>query len=83
MLLVEGIDLNKHLLQVQTMSLSDIVQRTVPVIRAVDAAHDAGVIHRDIKPSNIRLTRYYLGRRMPKVLICTSKLLRDDSRRSN
>jgi serine/threonine-protein kinase len=40
----------------------------VPVLSAVSAGHDRGVIHRDLKPANVFLARGPWGERAPKVL---------------
>lgn len=40
----------------------------LPVVGAVAAAHEMGVIHRDIKPSNVFLSKESTGRVRPKLL---------------
>jgi len=51
----------------------------LPVIAAVAAGHDAGVIHRDLKPQNIFLARGRYGELTPKVLdFGVSKFARED-----
>ncbi|MEZ4409616.1 MAG: protein kinase [Polyangiales bacterium] len=61
-------------------SLADLIDREkpldartvadlmLPVIAALIAAHDAGVIHRDLKPENIFIARDRRGARHPKVV---------------
>ena len=39
------------------MSMTMAVQILLPIIDALSAAHDKGIVHRDIKPSNIFLAR--------------------------
>jgi serine/threonine-protein kinase len=44
------------------------VDLMLPVLSAVAAAHEAGVLHRDLKPPNIFVVRGLGGQREPKVL---------------
>lgn len=44
------------------------VDLVLPVISAVAAAHEAGVLHRDLKPPNIFVVRGLAGQLEPKVL---------------
>ena len=50
-----GIDLREYLDRHGTMPIKEAVRTVVQVCRALDYAHDKGVIHRDIKPDNIML----------------------------
>jgi tRNA A-37 threonylcarbamoyl transferase component Bud32 len=50
-----GIDLRGYLDRYGTMPIKEALRTVVQVCRALDYAHDKGVIHRDIKPENIML----------------------------
>lgn len=49
------------------LSLEDRVRMMVQVCRAVQHAHEAGVVHRDLKPSNV-LVRFIDGKAFVKVI---------------
>src|SRR2546422_4269575 len=51
---VEGESLRHHMSSGR-MELTKIVEVTVQVASALEAAHEAGIVHRDIKPENIML----------------------------
>jgi tRNA A-37 threonylcarbamoyl transferase component Bud32 len=51
-----GIDLRGYLDKYGTMPIKETLRTVVQVCRALEYAHDKGVIHRDIKPENIMLS---------------------------
>lgn len=53
--LVEGRDLRAHLQDVGRLPARDALALMVPVMEALAAAHDHGVVHCDVKPENIVL----------------------------
>ncbi|MGH7297437.1 MAG: serine/threonine-protein kinase, partial [Polyangiaceae bacterium] len=79
--LLEGSNLAVILRDRGRMPLSEIAELMLPVLSAVGAAHDAGVIHRDLKPSNIFLAKRADGELRPTVLdFGISKLTTDVER---
>jgi len=63
---VDGDPITKYCDRAQ-LSLRDRLGLFIPVCRAVQHAHQKGVIHRDLKPSNV-LVATYDGRPVPKVI---------------
>ena len=54
---LQGEDLERHLAARAPLGVSDAVDLLLPVLSALKAAHEAGVIHRDLKPANVMLAR--------------------------
>ena len=52
---IEGITLNEYIEQLGKLKPKEAIHYTVEILRALQHAHDKGVIHRDIKPQNIIL----------------------------
>jgi serine/threonine protein kinase len=79
MSLVDGDNLEEHFRQYHPMSVADIADCILPIVGAVAAAYDAGILYRDLKPSNIRVARDHRGALVPKVLdFGISKLTGDE-----
>ncbi|MCO7136455.1 Stk1 family PASTA domain-containing Ser/Thr kinase [[Clostridium] leptum] len=52
---IDGITLKEYIEQQKVIQWKDAVHFTVQILRALQHAHDKGIIHRDIKPQNIML----------------------------
>ena len=65
--LLDGLPLSE-VLSAGRMSLRQTFSVLVPIVSAIAAAHEAGVVHRDLKPSNLFLQRTPAGTVVPKVL---------------
>jgi serine/threonine-protein kinase len=78
--LLEGEDLGARLARVGRLSLAEMRTILDPVSRALQRAHDAGLVHRDLKPENIFLAAE--GDSMvPKILdFGVAKALHGDTR---
>jgi serine/threonine-protein kinase len=65
---LEGESFSQLIRREGKLSVDRIVDILLPIIAAVDFAHDHGIVHRDLKPSNIYLSRAWNGEIVPKVL---------------
>ena len=65
---LDGVDLARMLAERGRLSVEEIAALILPVLSAIAAAHDEGVVHRDIKPSNIFIAIDKHGNADPKVL---------------
>lgn len=52
---VEGITLKEYIEQQNVINCKEVVHFTTQILRALQHAHDKGIVHRDIKPQNIIL----------------------------
>ncbi|MEY4509342.1 MAG: hypothetical protein RLZZ450_1464, partial [Pseudomonadota bacterium] len=80
--LLEGETLAHKLAREGALEVDNAVDVLLPIIEAVAATHDAGVLHRDIKPANIVLARAADGSLLPKLVDFGIALMREDSRRA-
>ncbi len=64
--LVQGIPFTKYCDQ-NRLSINERLELFIPVCKAIQHAHQKGIIHRDIKPSNV-LVCLYDGKPVPKVI---------------
>jgi serine/threonine-protein kinase len=66
--LLEGTTLEDLLIRLQVLAPREAVELLLPIARALEAAHERGVIHRDVKPGNILLAEAENGDLCPKLL---------------
>ncbi len=52
---VDGITLKQYIEKQRSLRWKDAVYLTIQVLRALQHAHDKGIVHRDVKPQNIML----------------------------
>ena len=64
--LVKGVPITEYCDRNQ-LSLKERLELFAPVCRAIQHAHQKGIIHRDVKPSNVMVTLYD-GKPVPKVI---------------
>ena len=65
---LDGEDLSHLLARDGALTTEDTLDLLLPIMDALAAGHDEGVVHRDIKPNNIFIARGRDGRRVPKLL---------------
>lgn len=52
---IDGITLKEYIEQQGKLKWRDCVHFTIQILRALQLAHDKGIVHRDIKPQNVML----------------------------
>ncbi|MBQ7288255.1 MAG: protein kinase [Clostridia bacterium] len=52
---IDGITLKEFIEQQRALRWKDAVHFTIQILRALQHAHDKGIVHRDVKPQNIML----------------------------
>ena len=52
---IDGITLKEYIEEEKVLSWKDTVHFVIQILRALQHAHDRGVVHRDIKPQNIMM----------------------------
>lgn len=77
---LEGEPLGHLIKREGAMPLATLIDLLLPIVGAVDYAHERGVLHRDIKPSNIFLARSWNGDLTPKILDFGISKLIDESK---
>jgi len=56
---VDGVTLRQHL-STRKLKLVDVLDVSVQIVGALNAAHEAGVTHRDLKPENVMIRRDHI-----------------------
>lgn len=54
---IDGITLKEYIRQQRVVKWKEVIHFSVQILRALQVAHDNGIVHRDVKPQNIMLLR--------------------------
>ena len=76
---LEGETLQERFRKLGKLPAEALVDILLPVIAALDAAHEQGVVHRDLKPANIFITQAYGRDAQPKLVDFGISKLMDES----
>ena len=60
--------LQRKLLDDEGMTQAEVIEVALPILSALEAAHERGLVHRDLKPANIMLSLNPQGEEVLKVL---------------
>src|SRR5262249_3350352 len=66
--LLAGVTLREHLRARGRLPVREALEILRPIMEALAAAHDAGIVHRDVKPENVFLSIDRGGQRVPKLI---------------
>jgi len=66
--LLRGQTLQAYLHEKEALTSKEAVAIAVPILSALEHAHEMGIIHRDVKPANVYLAMEPDGRVIPKLL---------------
>ena len=65
---LRGVTMRQRLNERGRLAVDEALALAIPVLSALVAAHESGVLHRDVKPENIILARDRDGRETPKLI---------------
>jgi serine/threonine-protein kinase len=66
--LLTGQTLRQYCAEHPRLSVAEVAEILRPIMEALAAAHEMGIVHRDVKPENIILSTDRTGQRVPKLI---------------
>ena len=66
--LLRGVSLRQEMQRASRLSCHEALDWMIPLLGAVAAVHQHGIVHRDIKPENVMIADTSMGHRIPKLL---------------